>query len=114
MEEVKQHTLKKFFKNFTHGLNRLLIGIRIMFDPDIVGNTSITREQLVNFILNKEEGLGRKYEFNTIGKNSFVSSIYNLNNKELIAAEKMLSNPRIKVSRFGGGRKIEWKSLGES
>lgn len=111
---VGYHQLKKFFKKFISGLNKLLIGIGIMFDPDIVGNTTVTREQLASYILDKKEGLGRKYEFNTLGKESFVNMLSALDNKELIATEKMLVNPQIRKYHTGGAGFGDWRVLGES
>lgn len=107
---IRWGSLKKFLKTFLHGLNKLLIGIRVMFDSDLVGNTTITNEQLSNYILDDKEGLGRKYEFNTQGNNAFVPILNSLDRKELIATEKLLERaPKNQVRVVH-----KWKDFGIS
>ena len=109
-EKIKQQHLKKFFKNFLYGLSRILIGVKVMFDPDLVGSTTVTKEQIANYILDKEEGLGRRYRFNKLGPHNFVSTLSNLTMQEIIAVERLLKNPPRSQVRTANG----WLDIGAS
>lgn len=82
--------LKKFNKVFLYGLSAILKGIRTAFNPDVVSSTRINEDQLRRYILDKIEGLGKKYLFNTTGRDAFVNKIGSLNRYQLIIVERLL------------------------
>src|SRR3989344_7156771 len=53
------HT-RKMNKMFLFGLSSLLEGIRLSFRPQFIAQTSIEKEQLVRYILDNQEGLGKR------------------------------------------------------
>jgi len=99
---------KKFSATFLFGLSLLLRGIRIAFDPGIVSRTNIDRNQLVRYILDSREGLGRRFIFNTKGRHAFVNKITTLSNDQVIVTERLLVKPGNQVRSFNG-----WIDLGE-
>lgn len=103
--------LKKLNKNFIYGLNSLLSGLRIAFDPDIITATRITKEQLIRYIFDNVEGLGTKYAFNRIGKYSFAGRIREFSRDEVMTIARLLSRlPRNQIDKSPLG----WTALGHS
>jgi len=84
---------KKFQRLFLHSLNMLLSGIRIVFDPDSMTGSNITQEQIALYILDKKEGLGRKYVFNSKGRYAFANRLKDMSRQELLAIERLLLHP---------------------
>lgn len=100
---ISKGYIKKFNKMFLYGMSRILEGLRIAFDPNIVSSTSIEKGQLANYILDKVEGLGRKYLFNTAGPDSFVSGLSGLTKEEVVVTQRLLSTlPNSQVRRERG------------
>ncbi len=98
------HKLKKVFLK---GLQMLVNGLYVMFDPDIVSFTRINEKQLRNYFLNKDYGLASKFSFNTKGDYAFVKKIEELNKQELIIVERLLLKPSNQVRTVNG-----WMDLG--
>ena len=101
---------KKFNKTFLHGLSKSLKGIRAAFDPDIISSTKIERGQVVRYILDDNEGLGKKFLFNKSGRHAFVNRVGNLNMQELIVTTRLLMRPSGNQIRWYNG----WRDLGIS
>lgn len=107
---ISRGYLRKFNKIFLYGLSLLVKGIRAAFNPDLVSATNIDRDQLERFIIDKKEGLGNRYLFNTTGNHAFTKKLEYLSKVELIVTERLLLNPK-KARRFrgwidfGGGRR---------
>ncbi|MEK6892398.1 MAG: hypothetical protein AABX25_04385 [Nanoarchaeota archaeon] len=99
---------RKFNKTFLYGLSRIMKGIRTVFNPELVSATNIDRNQLERFIIDKREGLGDRYVFNTTGNHAFIRKLKLLNKAELIVAERLLLNPQ-KARRTRNG----WIDFGE-
>ncbi len=101
---------RKIAKRFLHGLSRIGNGLKVMFDPDILSFTSITKEQLIRFILDKEIGPGGMYLYNTEGKDSFVNKLRKLSLQELAVLNRLLLWPglmhRRKTAKHG------WDEIG--
>lgn len=99
---------KKLFKNLCTGLSIILDGVRLSFDPNNIGSTNITEDQIIKYIQDGNEGLGRKYRFNTAGKYAFANKISQLSKQELIVTMRLLMRP--------SGNQIrtinKWKDLG--
>lgn len=107
-KSISRGYCKKFNKTFLYGLSKLLNGIRTAFDPDIISSTKIEREQFVRYILNKVEGLGKKFLFNNAGRHAFANKIGTLNMQELIVTSRLLIRPSgNQVRTFNG-----WRDLG--
>lgn len=107
-KSISREYCKKFNKTFLYGLSKLLDGIRAAFDPDILSSTKIDREQFIRYILDKVEGLGKKFLFNKTGRHAFVNKISVLNMPELIVTSRLLVRPSgNQVRTFNG-----WRDLG--
>ncbi len=99
---ISRGYLKKFRDLFLFGLSTLLTNIRESYDPDYLGKTNITTEQIVNYIFDTVEGLGNKFLFNRIGQHSFVNKISTLNKNELVATLRLLLRPGNQVRTIDG------------
>jgi hypothetical protein len=107
-KSISRGYIKKFNKTFLFGLSKLLDGIKIVFDPDVISSTKIDRKQFVRFILNNSVGLGKKFIFNKAGKHSFTNKINILNMQELIVTARLLTRPsKNQIRTFNG-----WRDLG--
>ena len=105
-KSISNNYLRKFNKQFLKGLNRILQGIRISFDPLLLGNTRMQERQIVNFILDENEGFGRYYGFNSKGAFAFYKRIETFDRPDLILINSKLSR--------GPDRKIRgWLDYGE-
>ncbi|MBW2988275.1 hypothetical protein DRJ48_04025 [Candidatus Woesearchaeota archaeon] len=101
---------KKFSKTFQYGLARMLSGIRAAFDPDLVGHTRIERDQLIRYIFDNKEGLGRGFLFNMLGRFAFVKRVSQLPIQEIEVTERLLIRPSgNQIRRING-----WLDLGVS
>lgn len=87
---VSRHSLKKFNKRFLYGLNQLLVGIRLSFQPDFVSFVNTTKNQLARYIIDGTEGLKTKFLFNRKGAHSFMNKINDMDKKELVSIENLL------------------------
>lgn len=91
--EISSSMTRKWSKNFTNGLNKILRGIRAAFDPAVMNNFAFTDTQLCRYILDKKEGLAKKFAFNKYGSAySSAKKIWSLNSNELKALIKQLVN----------------------
>ena len=104
-ESIGRGYIRKWNKDFLHGLGKLLNGIRDALDPDTISSTKIRENNLVHYILEKNVGLGRRFLFNKLGKHSFANMITELDRKKLIVAMKLLL-------KGSGQRKRDWMVLG--
>ncbi|MFA6088346.1 MAG: hypothetical protein WC755_00650 [Candidatus Woesearchaeota archaeon] len=98
---------RQFSKKFLSGLSELLSGIRVAFDPEIISFTKINTNQLIRYILNDAEGLGKFFLFNRTGRHAFLNKINQLNKQELITTIKLLTRPSKSQIRFING----WRDL---
>ena len=107
-EKISKGYCRKLSKSFLYGLTKLLKGVRIAFEFSNIYLTKINREQLIKYIPDKREGLGRRYLFNKMGKYSFMKRIENFQKEELIEVIRLLTNPAEKQIRKQGN----WLDLG--
>ena len=105
---ISKNYQKKFNKDFIYGLTQLLKGIRNAFEPENISSTGINRDQLVRYILEKKEGLGKKFQFNNLGRFAFVQRIGDLEILDLILVAKLLLRPSKRQIRTING----WRDLG--
>ena len=107
-ESMSKNYHKEFNKEFMYGLKQLLKGIRNAFDPENISSTGINKDQLIRYILDKKEGLGKKFQFNNLGKFAFVQRIGDLEMQDLILVIKLLLKPsKRQIRRING-----WRDLG--
>lgn len=64
---ISRGYINQMKRRFSSFLSSLLIGIRAIFDPDIISESNITQRQIAKYILHKKEGYGRFYLFNKAG-----------------------------------------------
>ena len=107
-ESISKNYQRKFNKDFTYGLTKLLSGIRNAFDSDNISSTGINRDQLARYILEKKEGLGRKFQFNNSGTYAFAQRIKYLEMQDLVLVAKLLLKPSKRQIRKING----WRDLG--
>ncbi|MBI4016712.1 MAG: hypothetical protein HY363_03390 [Candidatus Aenigmarchaeota archaeon] len=106
-KHISMSNVKKFLDFFFLGLAKIYKGIKISFDQDILGLTNIKEDQIIRYFLDKVEGLGKMFAFNTSGTNAAARKIPALNKLELITAERLLRKPSDnQVRTFGGWRDI--------
>lgn len=106
---ISKGYVRKFRDNFLNGYRVFVIGIRTLFDSEYTASTGLQREQLVKYILNNVEGLGKKYEFNTRGNNAFANKLPALTRQELLVVLRLLLDPipsQTQTTRLG------WLKLG--
>ncbi len=109
-KSISKNYQKKFNKEFIYGLTQLLKGIRDAFEPENISSTGINRDQLARYILEKKEGLGKKYLFNKQGTYGFAQKINTLSKRDLISTEKLLVRPSERQVRTING----WRDLGSN
>jgi hypothetical protein len=107
-KSISRGYCKKFNKILLYGLYKLLDGIRAAFDSDIISSTKISRKQFIRYILDKVEGLGKKFLFNKTGRHAFVNKISAVNMQELIVTSRLLDRPSGNQVRTHNG----WRDLG--
>ncbi|MBI2574500.1 hypothetical protein HYV82_01295 [Candidatus Woesearchaeota archaeon] len=105
---VPERQLSKVKKDFLSGLSVLLSGIRAAFDTDIVSSTGINEEQMRRYFLDKTEGLGARFRYNTKGRHAFAKKLGSLGKELLITAARLLIRPAGSVRTFNG-----WLDFGE-
>ena len=90
-KSISKNYVRKFNKEFIYGLTQLLKGIRNAFEPENISSTGIDRDQLVRYILEKKEGLGKKFQFNDSSETyAFAKKINTLSKRDLILTERLL------------------------
>lgn len=105
---VSQRHLKKLSKKFLIGMSNLYKGIIEAFDPDELGKTNITIQQIIQYIFDDVIGLKTDFSFNKTGKYSFARRVHNLDKHELVVAIRLLTRPSgCQVRTFNG-----WMDLG--
>jgi len=112
-DELKRRSIsrgycKKFNKTCLYGLSKLLDGIRVAFDPDVVTSVNIEEAQYIRYILDDKEGLGKLFLFNKIGRHSFINKIDTLNMQELAVTVRLLIRPSGNQIRTING----WRDVG--
>lgn len=105
---ISDSEAKAMDNKFLYSLSRLLVGIKIAFEPEFVKSTNIGKKEYLRYILDKVEGLGRGFLFNTKGKHAFVNKIGKLNMEELVTTVRLLVRPSKNQIRFYNG----WVDLG--
>lgn len=93
---------KKFNKSFLYGLSMVLEGIREAFNPDVIKDTKIEKEQLIRYFFDKTEGLGHRFLFNQSGKDGAANKIFDLNRDELILVMRLLLKPGRQIRSYNG------------
>ncbi|MEK6963004.1 MAG: hypothetical protein AABX70_01160 [Nanoarchaeota archaeon] len=90
---ISQNKLNDLKEDFLYGLSRMYTGLKAVFDPDLVTESSITKEQLVRYFLDEKEGLRGRFAFNRMGKYAFANRLSDLNKEELAVVERLLLRP---------------------
>ncbi len=96
----------KFVKTFLYGLNKILGGLRLAFDPNYIGKTKLVTGQIAKYVLDKKEGLGKVYAFNSFGKHSPAEKLFTFTKDQLSFTIKLLTR-RLPIRKYGG-----WTDLG--
>ncbi len=105
---IPHRHLKKLSKKFLVAMSELYKGVIGAFDPDEIGSTSMTTEQIIQYIFDGVVGLKTQFSFNKTGKYSFARRIHNLDKHELVVVVRLLTRPSGgQVRRFNG-----WMDLG--
>ena len=112
---------RKLRKEYLYGLNRILSGLRLAFDPLFISKTRLTARQISTYILDRKEGLGQRYQFNTSGEHAPANKLGHLTRAEIEAALKLLARPNpgdIRTTRngwldFGSGSHTLVRILGK-
>ena len=101
---------RKWNKTFLSGLSKLSSGIEQSFDLDVIGRTKIVQDRsiLIRYILEKNVGLGQKFEFNKATEYSFANMINRFTLQQLLATLKFLV-----VNNPGTKKGTEWLVLGK-
>lgn len=81
---------RDFAATFLYGINRLANGIKIAFDPELIGNTTLAQGELARYILDKKVGLGSRISFNKLGRSAPVSLIPRLPQPFLVKIIRLL------------------------
>tara|TARA_Y100000034_G_C6889645_1_gene409058 strand:+ start:52 stop:822 length:771 start_codon:yes stop_codon:yes gene_type:complete len=92
---ISKGYLRKFKNFFLGALSVLLRGIKTSFDPEArpytnINYDSLTLNQIMALLLDKNVGLGKKFKFNTKGRYAFVSRLKLLNKQQLIVVHRLL------------------------
>jgi len=90
---ISRNILKGLRDDFLYGISRLYKGLKTVFDPDLVTESNITKEQLVRYFLDEKEGLRGKFSFNKTGKYAFANRLDELTKEELVVSERLLLRP---------------------
>lgn len=90
---ISSAMVNKWEGQFWGAVQLFVQGLEKAFDPDLVGETGIGREQIARYILDKVVGLGRKYNFNSRGYYSFARHIFDLNRAEVMITARLLVRP---------------------
>lgn len=108
-KSISKGYLRKFKRSFLYGLSTLLAGIRVAFHSDLVVHTNIQRIQIINFIVDKVEGMSGRFVMNKAkGKFNFINHLPDLTREELIKTLFTLEH-RIPSTHPKIG---EWKIMG--
>lgn len=107
-KSISKGYLRKFKDNFLNGLTVFLVGIRTLFDPEYTSSTGINREQIIKYILDNVEGLGKRFIFNIQGNHAFANKVTMLNRQELLIVLRLLVRPSTNQIRTYNG----WIDLG--
>lgn len=92
-QSISSKYARKFYNSVMGGLALLYEGIKQAFDPVFLMPTNIDRDQVARFILDKVEGLAKRYSFNTAGAHAFVAKLPIMNKLELNTANRLLVRP---------------------
>lgn len=107
-KSISKNYLRKFKDNFLNGYVVFLVGVRTLFDPEYAPSTSLNKEQIIRYILDNREGLGKKFLFNTAGNHAFANKVIMLNRQELLVVLRLLVRPSANQMRTYNG----WIDLG--
>ncbi|MCX8147229.1 MAG: hypothetical protein N3D84_02060 [Candidatus Woesearchaeota archaeon] len=105
-ESIPKGKVNKINKTFLKGLLKIADGARAVFDPLIIGDTSVDTSQLARYMLDNVNGLGRYFVFNKAGDDAAAKKIPLLNIEELVTTERLLLKPAGHVRSIKGFREI--------
>lgn len=107
-KSISTRYVAKFNKIFSLGLSKFADSLKILFDPNEISLSRISKNQIINYIFDNFEGLGKNFLFDKKGKHSFVNKISELNMQELLVTLRLLAKPsRNQIRIFNC-----WKDLG--
>lgn len=80
-------------KDFLRGVALVSGVVSLVFDPSFnTSSVKVSSKQLREFILDETIGLGKKYAFNTVGKDAFLTRLRDMSVEELLVIKKLLEN----------------------
>lgn len=106
--KIPRNQGKRMADDFIYSLSKLVAGLKLAFDPDIIIATAITRDQFARYFLNRVVGLARNFAFNSIGRHSSANKIAELDKRQLSVTERLLLREHGQERTFGG-----WRDYGE-
>ena len=109
-KNISRGYCKKFNEMFLYGLKKFELGVQLVFHPNVLGSTNITKDQIIRYFFNKEIGLGKKFLYNKRGKHAFANKVSALNREELVVLLRLLVMPNSNQIRTYNG----WIDIGIS
>ena len=104
---LSKEDAKKKAAEFITSLELILSGLRMAFEPRFKGTTKIDKKQMARFLLDKIEGLGKVYSFNSLGKNSPSKKFKKLTVPELWEVNRLLRSNVERDTKSNG-----WTAIG--